>query len=340
MLDIKEFLNKILLGDCLHLLRLLPDNSVDCITTSPPYWSQRVYMHLEELGMERTPEQFISNLADIFMEAMRVLKPEGSLWVNIGDTYWGGKGKSGSDRKDSRRETPALQSTASAIGLKGWTKPSDGKHPLIKTKDLVGIPWMLAFELRNRGWYLRSENVWFKPNGIPDSVRDRTTRSHEHVFHFTKSKKYWYDAYAIATPYAEKSKTTWGSKRKVKAETALFEKARNWDSTMEEVKPKEWKGKNGEALEPRANKRSIWVEGVRKTTGNHSAVFPENIPLICIEATCPVGGVVLDPFMGDGTTALSAKFTGRNYIGFEINPVSIENAEARLKKELGIFYQL
>ena len=194
-------------------LKKLGDESVDCVVTSPPYWSQRDYGFPEQIGMEETPEEFCRVIGDVFEEVLRVLKDTGTLWMNIGDTYWGGKGQSSGrivSKGQINRKRPACR-----LGKKGVTLPKDGKHEFIRPKELVGIPWMAAFEMRRRGWMIRQDIIWHKPNCMPESVEDRCTKAHEYIFLFTKGPKYYYDAYAIGTAYKEKTKTAWERRRRV-----------------------------------------------------------------------------------------------------------------------------
>lgn len=198
-------INHIYHGDCLFELSNLPDKSVDCCVTSPPYFGLRDYNVDGQIGLEETPEAFIANLVAVFAQVRRVLKPEGTLWVNIGDSYWGGKGKSGSQGLEQQqlRSKAGLSFTSpesNKVGGHGKVRPTDRKHPNIKPKDLIGIPWMLAFALRADGWYLRQECIWSKPNPMPESVTDRCTKSHESIFLLSKSHKYHFDYEAIKEP--------------------------------------------------------------------------------------------------------------------------------------------
>lgn len=198
-------INHIYNQDCLSGLGLLSDNSVDCCVTSPPYYALRDYGHGDQIGLEDTPEEYIEKLVAVFAEVRRVLTPGGTCWINIGDSYWGGKGKSGqsysADYQNERYSAGRSYNGAHhQIGGKNQTRPTDRKHPDYKPKDLIGIPWMLAFALRKEGWYLRSDIIWHKPNPMPESVSDRPTKSHEYLFLLTKSASYYYDIDAIKEP--------------------------------------------------------------------------------------------------------------------------------------------
>lgn len=446
----------------------LADNSVDVIVTSPPYWGLRDYKHEDQIGMEETPEEFIEKLVRVFREAWRVLKPQGTLWVNIADTYWGGKGQSGGTWDDSgynkgRRGTQ-----------KGETRPQDRRHATIKPKDLVGIPWMLAFALRADGWYLRQDNIWNKPNPMPESVTDRCTKAHEYVFMLTKNRYYYFDQQAILQPIqlsssqrlAQDLEGQVGSDR-VPGKTNGAMKATRRSGNLQRKSaedrgvPEDGKG-NQQSHVPwegdTANKKSVWTvtttgfdgefctachryyvgkdkrlirtewierEGKKEKQATclcgrhdawvaHFATFPERLIKDCILASTsqhgnckrcgepyervlqeddPVGHdgqsntkydekstagrlaklrqaardrgeeyssrkktkgwkktcncessdrekpIVLDPFMGAGTTAITALAHGRDFIGLELNPHYVALATARIRHQFGIFFQ-
>ena len=194
----------ILEGNCLETLKTLSACSVQCVVTSPPYYGLRDYGVEGQIGMEDTPEAYVEDLVAVFRECFRVLKDDGTLWLNLGDSYWGGKGQSahgGSEKQRARFErNESISREYQEIGRHGWTAPKDGKHPVIKPKDLVGIPWMVAFALRADGWYLRQDIIWAKPNPMPESVTDRCTKSHEYIFMLSKSAQYFYDFEAILEP--------------------------------------------------------------------------------------------------------------------------------------------
>lgn len=299
-------LNKIYNSDCIEGLKTLPDNSVDCCVTSPPYFGLRDYGHEGQIGLEETPEAYVKKMVEVFTEVKRVLKKEGTLWLNIGDSY----------SNYGTGSTPGMQKKQ--YDLQGAGSVNKIGYPGIKTKDLIGVPWMLAFALRSSGWYLRQDIIWHKPNPMPESVTDRCTKAHEYIFLLSKSAKYYYDADAVsetaispgvrlATPYTAKSV---GS-----TSTTPY---------------------NGNAKENR-NKRSVWTVTTKPFSEAHFATFPQDLIVDMIKAGCPVNGVVLDPFMGAGTTALVASKLNRNFIGFELNTEYIKIAEKRLSKELGMF---
>ena len=353
-------INKIYNENSLTGLKNLPDNSIDCCVTSPPYFGLGDYGNSEQIGLENTPELFVEQLVKVFTEVKRVLKKEGTLWLNLGDSYWGGKGQSGqkdADIQDERNKAgKSISSKAQQMGGKGITMPKDGKHHTIKPKDLIGIPWMVAFALRSSGWYLRQDIIWSKPNPMPESVTDRCTKAHEYIFLMSKSNKYYYDSEAIKQPMITKEDrpngvvrnrlfqydsklnnnpeayrsggVIGGKKHKNLEDNGLtnhsFHKTRN-------------EGKEWESLDGMANKRSVWTVTTKPYSGAHFATFPEELICDMIKAGCQEGGVVLDPFMGAGTTALVARKLNRNYVGFELNPKYIKIAENRLRSELGLF---
>ncbi|SKA30101.1 site-specific DNA-methyltransferase (adenine-specific) [Chitinophaga eiseniae] len=274
-------LNKIYNIDCLQGLRQLPDESVHCCVTSPPYWGLRDYGVVWQFGQEETPEAFVTRQVEVFREVRRVLRRDGTLWLNIGDSY-----ASISRQRTEEQVTGGLiTGKAHHIACKDQINKVTGS---LKRKDLVGIPWMLAFALRADGWYLRQDIIWSKPNPMPEPTKDRCTKSHEYIFLLTKSQKYYFNQDAIR-------------------------------------------------IDSGANRRSVWVMSGANYQGNHCATFPEELPHICILAGCPPDGVVLDPYSGAGTTALVARKLQRNFIGFELNPETIAEAEERLQRELGLF---
>jgi DNA modification methylase len=329
-------LNKIHNTDCLTGIKTLTDNSVDCCVTSPPYYALRDYQVAGQIGLEETPEAYIARLVELFTEIYRVLKPTGTLWINIGDSYWGGKGYSGSSagiyQYQRRKEGKTITREYSNTGGKGIIRPTDRKHEYIKAKDLIGIPWMLAFELRRAGWYLRQDIIWHKPNPMPESVKDRCTKSHEYIFLLTKSASYYFDHEAILEPaaYDGRKDTIFKGSDKYSEETTGL----NVQSFA--VKGHErWANKIGGI--PARNKRDVWSVCTKSEKESHFAVFPDTLIVDCIKAGCPENGVVLDPFMGSGTTAVVAQKLNRNYIGFELNPKYVAISNRKIYNELGIF---
>lgn len=354
--------NIIHLGDCLDVLKTLPDNSIDCCVTSPPYYALRDYGIEGQLGLEETPEKYIAKMTEVFMEVYRVLKPEGTLWLNIGDSYNGYKGNAKSQYNDSK-----------FVGGHGGhpTRPSGYglECKELKPKDLIGIPWMLAFSLRNAGWYLRQDIIWAKNNPMPESVTDRCTKSHEYIFLLSKSQKYYFNHEAIQEPAVssddlkrrikngvgewktDKAKDTYAVSGTGRSRTELYSKKKmpkfggnkygeNDDTHFSTYSGNEWQpqtqGEGEEEVYVR-NKRDVWQVNVKPCKEAHFATYPPDLVRPCILAGCPEGGVVLDPFMGSGTTALVAKGIGRDYIGIELNPEYKAIAERRLFDKFGLF---
>ena len=290
---------QILNGDSIEMMRTLDDNSVNTCVTSPPYFGLRDYGHDGQIGLEETPEKYIEALVNVFREVKRVLRKDGTLWLNIGDSYasTGGRQVEQTVRK-SGDYVNSGQKGSDGVGTS--RKPPEG----IKTKDLIGIPWMLAFALRADGWYLRQDIIWHKPNPMPESVQDRCTKSHEYIFLLSKSSKYFYDADAI-----KEDAITAGSI------SASFQGRQGTAEYHVQSG-----GAGSEAKEyTHKNKRSVWTVPVKPYVGAHFAVFPTELIEPCILAGAPVGGIVLDPFMGSGTTAQVAQALGRQYLGCELN---------------------
>ncbi len=279
----------ILCGDALEQLRTLEPDSVHTCVTSPPYYNLRDYGMAGQIGAEATPEEYIENLVKVFREVQRVLRPNGTLWINIGDSY--------ATRSGAQPPT----NTRNIHGHTAKQLPTGYKY-----KDLMGIPWMLAFALRTDGWHLRQDIIWAKPNCMPESVRDRCTKSHEYIFLLSKSDRYYFDAAAISEPIAEINVTRY-------------------------LKSFGGKGYRNEVPNLRRNKRDVWIIGTGGFKGAHFAVFPEKLVEPCILAGCPEGGLVLDPFAGSGTTGVVAKHLARNFIGIELNPEYCRMADERIR---------
>jgi DNA modification methylase len=327
--------------DCLEGLKTIPDNSVDCCVISPPYYGLRDYGVDGQIGLENTPEEYISKLVSVFIEVKRVLKPTGTLWLNIGDSYNG----SGKNSGNKSKMYPKQSTNAASCE----TRPAN--IPTLKPKDLIGIPWMLAFELRRAGYYLRQDIIWHKPNPMPESVRDRCTKSHEYIFMLTKSAKYYFDYEAILEPAAydgRKDTAFKGSNKYTEDVTGLS--VQSFASKGHERWPNKIRGfidkagdtglapsHHGNSIPtyPARNKRDVWTVCTKPEKESHFAVFPDTLIVDCIKAGCPEGGIVLDPFMGSGTTAVVARKLNRNYIGFELNPKYVEISERKIYNQLG-----
>lgn len=306
----------ILLGDALEQLRSLPPESVYTCVTSPPYFGLRDYGMDGQLGLERTPEEYVAKLVDVFREVRRVLRADGTLWVNIGDSYAAGAGRWGGAKGVSEKQSSNRGS------LDQISKPRKWSHPTIKPKDLIGVPWMLAFALRMDGWYLRQDIIWSKPNCMPESVKDRCTKSYEHIFLLAKSRQYYFDADAIREPYLTGDR---GGERRSYPKGC----SSSYDRQNGHLQQKG--GFVGLPLNPKGrNKRDVWSVNTANYHGAHFAVFPEKLIEPCILAGCPAGGAVLDPFAGSGTTGVVAKQLGRDFIGIELNPEYRQMAEKRI----------
>lgn len=332
-------------GDSLEILKSFPDESINCVITSPPYWGLRDYGMDAQLGLEKSPEEYVKNLVSIFHEIKRVLKNDGTLWLNLGDSYAGSWGNySGQNRGVGRQREIKNGSTVpnpAYDGAENWRPPTSGKMENgIKNKDLVGIPWMVAFALRADGWYLRQDIVWSKPNPMPESVTDRCTKSHEYIFLMSKSAKYFYDAQAIAEPLAPSSVSRLAQKNLANQEGSNRVPGKKGNmKAVARAMPRYGMSSNTPDLNQfltgtTRNKRSVWNVSTRPFKEAHFATFPEELIVPMIKAGCPIGGVVLDPFIGAGTTGLVAKKLGRKYIGIELNPAYIEIAEKRIKSIL------
>ncbi len=329
-------------GDALTLLKLCPEKSVHCCVTSPPYFGLRDYGVAGQIGLEPTPDDFVAKLVDVFREVRRVLRDDGTLWLNLGDSYSPGARKTQiaptlrSATKDAASGKQAYLNNF-AVRPKGdpWSKP----------KDLLGIPWRVAFALQADGWYLRQDIIWHKPNPMPESVRDRCTKAHEYIFLLSKSERYYFDAAAIAEPVAASTierlsqpalADQAGSDRvpgktngPMKAKPPRFGGNKYGDDTSESSR--RYSGNDYEvAGNGRRNKRSVWTVTTKPFKEAHFATFPPDLIEPCILAGCPSGGTVLDPFGGAGTTGLVAERNGRNSVLLELNAQYVEIARKRL----------
>ena len=302
--------NHIYQGHVLDRLKDLPEQSIQCVVTSPPYWGLRDYGSDGQLGLEETPEEFVENLVKVFSEVKRVLKDDGTVWLNLGDSDYGGGWKGAALNENSGDIQKAHKGTHCGENIK-----HDPKHPIIKTKDLVGIPWRVAFALQADGWNLRQDIIWHKPNPMPESVTDRCTKSHEYIFLLSKSAKYFYDADAIREPHVSSPQEIDRQHSEGSKDTA-YATSKNWSGGV---------GYNKDGR----NKRSVWKINTKPYKEANFAVFPEELPTLCIKAGSEEGDVVLDPFFGSGTTGWVAQRLGRKWIGIELNPEYIKIAEKR-----------
>ena len=302
-------MNLIEFGDCREIMRRWASDGIKAQTcvTSPPYYGLRDYGHDGQIGLEETPEQYIEAMVEVFRCVWDVLEDDGTLWLNIGDSYNAAQtNRTGQNGYDDGRTNRSKRFSIGGV---------DG----LKAKDLIGIPWMLAFALRADGWYLRQDIIWHKPNPMPESVQDRCTKAHEYIFLLSKSQKYYYDAESIK-------------------EDAIGErggsplKARNPEFRQGNVKTVNEGLANGWQPSEIRNKRSVWTVTTKPYEGAHFAVFPQDLIEPCIMAGAPVGGVVLDPFMGSGTTAQVAQNLNRKYLGCELNPEYKPLQDKRLRQ--------
>ncbi|WLI49289.1 site-specific DNA-methyltransferase [Pseudomonas sp. FP833] len=338
--------HRVLIGDCIESMRTLQDQSVSTCVTSPPYYGLRDYGMAGQIGLEETPAEFIARLVEVFREVRRVLRNDGTVWVNMGDTYAsiaGGYASGGSAGKHDI----VSQATRGAV-LRGKRRlPPMG----LKQKDLMGIPWRLAFALQDDGWYLRQDIIWSKPNPMPESTKDRCTKSHEYLFLLSKSPRYYYDQDAIKEPVALSSITrlaqdleqqrgsdrvpgkTNGPMKAVRSKRDSFKRD---DSKREQPIPGQSLGTHRPDREESdwpldtRNKRSVWTVPTQGFKGAHFATFPPDLIRPCILAGAPLGSVVLDPFGGAGTTAVVAMQEGRKSILCELNPEYAAMAERRI----------
>jgi DNA modification methylase len=305
-------MNKIEFGDCRETMRRWKDQGIKAQTcvTSPPYFGLRDYGHDGQLGLEETPEEYIKAMVEVFRCVWDVLEDDGTLWLNIGDSYCNSNGfarASPEYQREGRNNMPANDRKLDKLHEAG-----------LKTKDLIGIPWMLAFALRADGWYLRQDIIWHKPNPMPESVQDRCTKAHEYIFLLSKSPKYYYDTEAIQEQ-AERPEGP-GNKTHCHSQEGIY--VSGSQKNLAKIGASETR-----------NKRSVWTVNVKPYSGAHFATFPTDLIEPCILAGAPVGGIVLDPFMGSGTTAQVAQNLGRQYIGCELNPAYMELQNIRTAQQ-------
>jgi DNA modification methylase len=318
--------NTIYEGDCIETMKQWDAGCVQTCITSPPYYGLRDYGHEGQIGLEETPEAFVAKMVEVFREVKRVLRDDGTLWLNLGDSY--------SSHKDCKSVGQTLakgtsRETAHEMEI-GKSRVRDSrmlKSQGLKNKDLIGIPWMVAFALRADGWYLRQDIIWHKPNPMPESVTDRCTKAHEYIFLFSKSQKYHFDNEAVKEPMSVVSKD------RMKRGVSEIHKNVN-GAPGQTVHSMNSPRKHGEITETpdNRNKRSVWTVTTKPYSGAHFATFPPDLIEPCILAGAPEGGIVLDPFMGSGTTAHTALRAGRQYVGCELNGEYIKLANKRLSQ--------
>jgi DNA modification methylase len=389
------------IGDCRDVLRTMPDESVHCVVTSPPYFGLRDYGTAQweggdavcdhvgppmrtnnkpsdpssnfhggstranepmgrlctkcgatrtdsQLGLEPTPDAYVAAMVGVFREVRRVLRKDGTVWLNLGDSYSGSpKGNPGVRGNINGGKRDGYGNDIGSIAL------DKSRIPGLKPKDLIGIPWRVAFALQADGWYLRQDIIWAKPNPMPESVTDRCTKSHEYIFLLSRSERYFYDAAAIAEPVTQSTVDRLGqptldqqigsdrvpgkTNGNMKAVPPRFGGAKYGDSADKFHQTKS--GNEYELKDGRRNKRSVWTIASQPFSEAHFATFPPALIEPCIKAGCPAGGIVLDPFGGAGTTGLVADRLGRNAILIELNPAYASMAEDRVREDAGMFAQ-
>jgi site-specific DNA-methyltransferase (adenine-specific) len=296
---------EIIVGDALEQLRQMPAESVNCCVTSPPYWGLRDYGVAGQIGLDASLSEFLAKMVAVFEEVRRVLRKDGTCWVNLGDAYAG-------STQGRRTQGPMITGRrAAASNARHRPGLSDG----LKHKDLMGIPWRVAFALQDAGWFLRADIIWHKPNPMPESVMDRPSRAHEYLFLLTSSNRYHYNAKAI-----RETAKVGNHHRNVIRPQPSHVPAKSAHLGLWKTKGKEF-GRN---------KRSVWTITPQPFKGAHFATFPPKLVEPCILAGCPVDGLVLDPFAGSGTTGLVALTHGRRFLGIELNPAYAEMARQRL----------
>lgn len=343
---------RIINADVMEGLRQLPDESVHCVVTSPPYLGLRNYGVEGQIGLEATPEQFVDRLVEVFREVRRVLRKDGTLWCNLGDSYcstdkWGG-GRSG----NSGKQTVSSDGTVPSWAVRARKQQIEG----IKPKDLMGIPWLVAFALRADGWWLRSANVWAKANGMPESQRDRPVVGHEYVFQLAKQERYYYGYEDVRLPPMPESVSRLARAMRNDLDGGAFvisgggysppdqpphQGARKSDKQRGHSRRhagfnERWDAKaKAEQQSDGAALRSVWWIAPGGFSEAHFATMPEELAALLVQAGCPVGGTVLDPFFGAGTTGLVADRLQRDCIGIELNPEYAAMAERRINGDRG-----
>lgn len=345
---------QIILGDCRDMLKTLADESVNTVVTSPPYFGLRDYGVDGQIGLESSPDAFIAEMQAVFREVRRVLRKDGTLWLNLGDSYVSSPPGNKEKPKDidgvygrrMDRQTGHGEDKAAIWGC--------GLSTGLPNKNLIGMPWRVALALQADGWILRQDIIWSKPNPMPESIQDRCTKSHEYIFLLSKSQRYHYDAAAIAEPVApatvsrlaqdvesqEVSHRVPGKTNgAMKAKAPRFGGQKYGDDVREQSRTKsgnEYTDTNGGMR----NARSVWNIATQPFSEAHFATFPPELAERCIKAGCPEGGTVLDPFFGAGTTGLVADRLQRNCIGIELNPAYAEIARNRIFKDAGMFAEV
>jgi DNA modification methylase len=342
---------RILTGDCRELLSTLPAESVQTCVTSPPYFGLRDYGVAGQIGLEATPDAFVAELVSVFREVRRVLREDGTLWLNLGDSYAGSWGAQ--SREHAGKHAPNVSAISAnlvrAAQVRAMGTGSLGRTPGLKAKDLIGIPWRVAFALQADGWYLRSDIIWAKPNPMPESVTDRPTKAHEYLFLLSKSERYFYDAKAIAEPVVgdpNAPRNRWDTKDYEvpgqKPQKRTQRKPAGWDTGAGGHGSFHREGRaqvveHTETDSTTRNKRTVWIVATYAFPEAHFATFPPALIEPCILAGSARGDTVLDPFSGAGTTGLVADRLGRDAILCELNPQYAEMARRRITDDAPLF---
>jgi DNA modification methylase len=316
-------------GDCRELLRAMPAASVQTCVTSPPYFGLRDYGVAGQIGLEQTPDEYVAQMVDVFREVRRVLRDDGTLWLNLGDSYLGGGGfaPDAPCNKARAEGDPSAWGKFNPAGMNRMASKQSAKPKRLaglKPKDLIGIPWRVAFALQADDWYLRQDIIWHKPNPMPESVRDRCTKAHEYVFLMSKRERYYYDAAAISEPatHAGKVLDYTGEQKNNKA-----------DPDLQRTAPRGRKIEIGDTR----NRRSVWSITSEPFSGAHFATMPPALAELCVKAGSKPGDTVLDPFGGAGTTGLVADRLQRSAILLELNPQYADMARERVRADAPLF---
>ena len=290
-------MNNLLIGDCRNILPTLEAKSVQCVITSPPYYNLRDYGVTSQIGQEATYQEYIENIVDVFREVKRVLKDDGTVWLNLGDSYAGsGQGGNLDKNKKLKSMTPLKQTPLAGL----------------KKKDLIGVPWRVAFALQEDGWYLRQDIIWHKPNVMPEAVKDRCTKSHEYIFLLSKHKNYYFNAEAIKEPVVSIK-----GNNKTFRNGGVYTKGQSYFNSKK-IEAETHGNKPNES--GKRNKRDVWTIPTHPYKGAHFAAFPLKLVIPCVLAGTREGDVILDPFFGSGTVAEAAALLNRNWLGIDINP--------------------
>lgn len=355
---------QVITADCRDALKAMPDESVHCVVTSPPYFGLRDYGVDGQIGLEPTPDEFVTALVEVFREIRRVLRKDGTCWLNLGDSYAGSWGAQSREHAGKHASNVSALSANQVKAAARRTKTGTIRQAGLKPKDLIGVPWMVAFALRADGWWLRGDQVWAKANGMPESTKDRPCRAHEFVFLLTKSESYFYGYDAVKLPavpqsverlgramrgrldddhegalvvsgggYAPQGQPPHQGARRTDKQRGHSRRHAGFNDRWDAMSRAEQMG-SGAAL------RSVWWISPAQFPEKHFAVMPNEVAATCILAGCPAGGTVLDPFGGAGTTGLVADRLGRNAILIELNPEYADLARRRLASDAGLFAEV